>query len=125
MIYYFCLRFGDIQYPLAMITLFSEPDEDTLSESSGTVHLCDQDVGIAVVPITSVHSVVAMFPNMQVDTLGHISLTGRYSLMQHPYIDVAQFTGNLSFSEEGDREHQQTLDATIVLHSTTIVPECL
>ena len=87
-----------------MITLFSKPDEDTLSESSGTVHLCDQDVGIAVVPITSVHSVVAMFPDMQVDTSGHISLTGRYSLMRHPYIDVAQFTGDPSFSEEGDRE---------------------
>ena len=28
-------------------------------------------------------------------------------------------------TQTGGRQHQQTLDATIVLHSTTIVPECL
>jgi hypothetical protein len=30
-----------------------------------------------------------MFPDMQVDSSGHISLTGKFSLMRHPYIDVA------------------------------------
>ena len=31
-LYYFCLRFGDVWYPLAMVELFSEPDEDIFTE---------------------------------------------------------------------------------------------
>jgi hypothetical protein len=63
-LFYFCLHFGDSWYPLAMINLFSEPEEDILSESSGTVYLCDEHNGVAVVSITSIHSIVSMFPDM-------------------------------------------------------------
>ena len=31
-LYYFSVRFGNSRYPLAMIDLFSEPDEEILSE---------------------------------------------------------------------------------------------
>ncbi|KAF8266302.1 hypothetical protein EI94DRAFT_1502162, partial [Lactarius quietus] len=61
-LYYFCMRFGDVQHPLAMVDLFSKPDEVVLSKSSGTVYLCNKHNSIAVVPITSLHLVVAMFP---------------------------------------------------------------
>ena len=50
-----------------MVELFSEPDGDILSESNGTVYLCDPRESIAVMSITSIFSVVAMFPDMQVD----------------------------------------------------------
>ncbi|KAF8256459.1 hypothetical protein EI94DRAFT_1420235, partial [Lactarius quietus] len=60
--FYFCLWFRDVRYPLAIVDLLSEPDEDILSESSGMVHLCDQNEGVAVVSIAAIHSVVAMFP---------------------------------------------------------------
>ena len=59
MLYYFCMYFGGVQYPLAMVDLFLDPDEDTLLESSNTVCLCNQHTGIAVLPIMSVQSVVA------------------------------------------------------------------
>jgi hypothetical protein len=91
-LYYFYMRFGDSRYPLAMVKVFSGPDEAILSSSSGTVYLCspvEGREGVVVVPITAIHSVVAMFPDMQVDSSGHISLTGKFSLMRHPYIDVA------------------------------------
>jgi hypothetical protein len=55
--FYFYLRFGDARYPLAMVRLFSLPDEDILAESSGTVYLCDQldgPEGIVVVPVTAI-----------------------------------------------------------------------
>ena len=101
MLYFFCLRFGDVQYPLAMVELFSDPDGDVLSESSGTVYLCDPCERIALLPIMSIHSVIAMFPDTQVDPSGNISTTGKFSLMQHPYIKVVQFTGDHTF--EGER----------------------
>ena len=99
-LYYFCLRFGDVRYPLAMAELFSDPDAEVLSESSGTVYLCDPRERIALLPITSIHSVVAMFPDTQVDLSGNISVTGRFALMRHPYIDVAEFTRDQTFDDE-------------------------
>jgi hypothetical protein len=94
-----------------MVNLFSEPDEDMLSDSSGTVYLCDQHIRIAVLPITAIHSVVAMFPNTHVDTLGQISLPGKYSLMQHLYAKVVWFTNDLSLGdkrEEGEGPEEGT-----------------
>ena len=99
-LYYFCLCFGEVWLPLAMAELFSEPDAEVLSESSGTVYLCDQRECLALLPITSIHSVIAMFPNTQVDLSGNISVTGRFSLMQHPYVEVAEFTSDQTFDNE-------------------------
>ena len=48
-----------------------------------------------------------MFPDMQVDLSGDISLTGWFSLMQHPYIKVVQFTGDHTFE---DREANDNSD---------------
>jgi hypothetical protein len=94
-----------------MVDLFSEPDEDTLSDLSGTVYLCDQHICIAVLPITAIHSVVAMFPDTHINTSGQISLTGKYSLMRHPYAEVARFTNDLSLGdkrEEGEGPEEGT-----------------
>lgn len=99
-LYYFFLCFGDVRYPLAMVELFSDPDKDILSDSSGTVYLCDPQQCIALLPIMSIHSVVAMFPNMQVNPSGNISTTGKLSMMRHPYIKVMQFTGDQMFDDE-------------------------
>lgn len=67
-----------------MVDLFSKPDANILADLSGTVHLCDPNNGVAVVSIVLLHSVVAMFPDMQVNPLGVISVTGKFLLMQHP-----------------------------------------
>jgi hypothetical protein len=86
-----------------MINLFSKPEEDILSESSGTVYLCDEHNDIAVVSITAIHSIVSMFPDMQVNPSGDILLRGKFSLMQHPYTKVAEFTSDHSFKDKGDK----------------------
>ena len=96
------MHFGEVRYPLAMVELFSELDADVLSESSGTVYLCDACDSVVVIPVTSICSVVAMFPDTQVDPSGHISLTGKFSLMRHPYLEVAQFTKDDVFEDEED-----------------------
>ena|ERR1700691_6094247 len=101
-LFYFYLRFGDTRYPLAMVNLFSTPDTDILAQSSDTVYLCnllDGPDGIAVVPVTAIRSVVAMFPEMEVSPLGQITLTGKFSLMRHAYIELSKFSDGL-FEED-------------------------
>lgn len=85
-----------------MVELFSEPDADVLSESSGAVYLCNACKSITVISIASIHSVVAMFPEMRIDQLDDIIVTGKFSLMRHPYLDVAEFTTDDSFEDEED-----------------------
>ena len=40
--FYFYIHFGDNQYPLAMVTMFSLPDPDVFAASSEMVYLCEQ-----------------------------------------------------------------------------------
>jgi hypothetical protein len=100
----------ETQYPLVMVKLFSKPDEELLSQSSGTVYLCDPWESLTVVPITSIHLVVAMFPDLHVDPSGDISQRGKYSLMQHPYIDIVQFTGDPMLGDEDKGDEEAELD---------------
>ena len=98
------MRFGDHQYPLAMVHLFSLPDREVWSDSSQTVYLCDTldlEEGLAVIPVTDIHSVIAMFPEMAVSQGGDITLTGKYALMRHTYIELAPFTSGGLFDEDG------------------------
>ncbi|KAF8274636.1 hypothetical protein EI94DRAFT_1540456, partial [Lactarius quietus] len=63
--FYFCMHFGGIRYPLAMVRLFSPPDKQILQDSSDTVYLCDirqGRKGLRVVNVRAIHLVVCMFP---------------------------------------------------------------
>jgi hypothetical protein len=88
-----------------MVSLFSLPDANVLSDSSGTVYLCEPlaDLGgLLVVPVTSILSVVSMFPDMQVTQDGHISETGKFSLMRHAYIELAHLSDGGLFDDDDD-----------------------
>jgi hypothetical protein len=103
--FYFYMRFGDRFFPLAMVSLFSPPDPAILAESSNTVYLCaplDRPLGLTVVPITAILSVVSMFPDMAVTQDGHISHTGNFALMRHPYIELAQFAHEELFEDNDE-----------------------
>ncbi|KAH9159072.1 hypothetical protein EDB89DRAFT_1822218, partial [Lactarius sanguifluus] len=61
--FYFYIRFREAQYPLAMVSLFSLPDAEVLSDSSGTVYLSESGSapdGLVVIPVTAILSVVSM-----------------------------------------------------------------
>jgi hypothetical protein len=101
--FYFYLQFGEAWYPLAMLRLFSMPDEDILANSSSTVYLCDPSdgpAGVVVVLVTSIHSVVSMFPDMEVSPSGQISLTGKFSMMHHAFIELTAFSSDRLFDED-------------------------
>jgi hypothetical protein len=90
--FYFCMRFGGTRHPLAMVHLFSLPDQEVLQDSSETVYLCDVlpgSEGLCVVHVSAIHSIVCMFPEPQVSNTGQITHTGKLALMQHPHIGMA------------------------------------
>ncbi|KAI0304753.1 hypothetical protein BC826DRAFT_902685 [Russula brevipes] len=106
-LYYFYLRFEDQQYPLAIVKLFSFPDANILSESSQTVYLCDALEGrdaIKAIAITSINSVVSMFPDLKVAPSGEIVNTQRFALLRHPFIRLAKYNTDGLFQEDEDED---------------------
>jgi hypothetical protein len=101
--FYFCLEFGGELHPLAMVTLFLRPDDSLLAQSSDTVYLCDRlegHEGHQVIPIKSIKSVVSMFPDYQVTEDGDINQTNKFSLLRHPFIDLAEYRPHDLFNDD-------------------------
>lgn len=85
--------------------MFSLPDADIFTESSETVYLSEplsaRD-GLAVIPVTAIYSVVSMFPETRITDDGRILETGKFSLMRHAFLELAQFSNGELFEEEDD-----------------------
>ena len=105
--YYFYLQFGDLDYPLAVMNLFFLPDATLLSQSSQTVYLCNALEGqdaIKVIPITSIKSVVSMFPDLKVTPNGELVDTQKFALLRHSFIKLARYNTEGLFDEEDDED---------------------
>ena len=106
-LYYFYLQFGNLEYPLALVNLFSLPDATLLSKSSQTVYLCNALEGqdaIKVIPITSIKSVVSMFPDLKVTPNGELVDTQKFALLRHPFIELARYNTEGLFDKEDDKD---------------------
>jgi hypothetical protein len=104
-LYYFYVQFDDLQYPLAVVNLFSFPDAALLSQSSQTVYVCEalnNEDAIRVVPIVSIKSVVSMFPDLKVTPDGELVDTQKFALLRHPLIELAKYNAEGLFDEEDD-----------------------
>jgi hypothetical protein len=108
--YFFRLRFGDVIHSLALVSVFSPPDEDLLEESHHAAYIC-QYRGVAalrVVDAKAITSVVSMVPDYQVTGDGDIiTPENRYSLMDAPLLKLASLCGTLS---EDDEENNNDID---------------
>ena len=103
--YYFYLQFDDLQYRLAIVNMFSFHNATLLSQSSQTVYLCDALEGvdaIRVILITSIKSVVSMFPDLKVTPDGELVETKKFALLQHPFIGLAKYNTEGLFDEQDD-----------------------
>ena len=81
-----------------MVCLFSLPDQQVLQDSSDTVYLCNVlpgRKGLCVVHVSAIHSIMCMFPELQVSETGQITHTGKLVLMQHPHIRMARFSDQM------------------------------
>ena len=103
--FYFYIRFGEDQHPLAMIRMFSPPDPQVFMDSSKTVYLSEPLLGQAsliVILVTGIHFVVAMFPEMAITKGGRITETGKFSLMRHAFLELAQFSNGELFEDNDE-----------------------
>jgi hypothetical protein len=100
--FYFYMQFGEHRHPLAMVTLFSMPDTDVLSDSSNTVYLSLRLQSFVVIPITTIRAVVSMFPELKVDQTGEITETGKFSLMRHVHLELAKYPSQGQATESDD-----------------------
>lgn len=99
------MEFGDVRYyfrfdisdtvtrTLAVISLYSCPDADLLSISSGTLWSCKHqgDAGVVVVDVKSIDSVVAVVPH-STGILGQ-EWEGRVFVIEKPGLDVSVMAG--------------------------------
>jgi len=70
-----------------------------MEESSGTVYLSDPLDDPAVIQITSIKTLVSMFPELQVTTTGDITRTGKFSLMRNAFLELAKV---MDIDDDGD-----------------------
>jgi hypothetical protein len=86
-----------------MVSLFSFPDPEIFMESSETVYLNEllsESDSLMVIPVTAIHSVISMFPEMCIAKGGLIVETGKFSLMHHAFLELAEFSNGELFDEE-------------------------
>ncbi|KAG1898623.1 uncharacterized protein F5891DRAFT_955269, partial [Suillus fuscotomentosus] len=81
-------RFADV----AIICLYSHPDEDLLWLSSQTVVSCSRLEDIYVVDVKQILSVVAMIPHTP--TLPSGATEARFFMMEKPGLDISPLSGN-------------------------------
>jgi hypothetical protein len=87
------LAIGSNEKTLALVSIYSPPNQALLDASSNTLWSCTHqgDVGLKVVDVKTISSVVAMIPhgaNFPGDTTGH------FFVVEKPGLDVAHMGGN-------------------------------
>jgi hypothetical protein len=105
--YFFRLRFGDVVHSLALVSMFSPPDEELLEESHRAAYICHYATGgeaaLKVVDVKSITSVVSMVPDYQVTLQGDIIIPeNQYSLVDAPLLKLASLWGTLSDDDDND-----------------------
>lgn len=88
--YFFQLQFGDTVHSLALVSIFSPPDQELLVLSHQAAYICrhgDLDV-FMVVNVKNIYAVVAMVPDYQVTAESDIIiLENMYCIhwLNHPF----------------------------------------
>jgi hypothetical protein len=102
--YFFRLRFGDTVYSLALISVFSPPDQEILEVSSHAAYICQHGGtdALTVVDVKAITAVVSMVPDYQVTADGDILVPeNRFSLMEAPFIKLAALCGIVEDDTDG------------------------
>ncbi|KAK1219476.1 hypothetical protein PQX77_017806 [Marasmius sp. AFHP31] len=126
--YFFLLQFGvSVRYPLAMVSVFSDPDSDLLKRSHGTVHLCDYggQAAMIVIGVKQIKALVAMVPDFQISVDDEIvsAPANRYFLVEKPSIQGQEFCslGDLSLGREDDDDDEMDENEEEVPGETDVI----
>jgi len=104
------LRFGDTVHTLALISMFSPPDQEVLEESHRSTYICRYEgmAALRVVDVKAISSVVAMVPDYQVTADGDIIIPeNQYSVVDAPLLKLASLCGTLC---DDDDENDNDID---------------
>jgi hypothetical protein len=111
--YFFQLRFGDTVYSLALVSMFSAPDQDILNLSHRAAYICHHgrpDV-FTVVDVKAIKAVVAMVPDYEVTVEGSIITPGnRFSLVESPFLKLTALCGSLGEDDDAIDNATHTVD---------------
>jgi hypothetical protein len=101
--YFFRLQFGEAIHSLALVTLFSPPDDDILRESHNAAYICHHSGvdGLTVVDVKSIIGVVSMVPDFQVTVEGDIIIPeNRYFMVEAPFLKLGALCGTLGQDDD-------------------------
>jgi hypothetical protein len=110
--YFFCLQFGDTVHSLAVISVFSPPDNNLLRLSNNTAYICHHGGidALTVVDVKLICGVVSMVPDYEVTTKGEIVIPeARFSMLEPPFLKVASFNG----TEDDDNNDIDSADVPL------------
>jgi hypothetical protein len=102
--YYFRLRFDKAIYSLALISMFSNPDQEILALSNHAAYICRHGGtdALTVVEVKAITAVVSMVPDYEVTVDGSIIIPeNRYSLMEAPLIRLVTLCGTVEDETDG------------------------
>ncbi len=107
--YYLNLSFGGDnggRFPLALVSVFSDPDYQVLQDSFGTCYICQYqgDTALKMVDVKSIQALVAMIPDYHVTEDGAIiTPEDTYFLMEKLTLPITQ-RFRLEEDEEDDEQ---------------------
>ena len=102
--YYFRLQFGDTVQSLALVSMFSPPDQELLELSHGAIYICRSGGvdALTVVDVKLITAVVSMVPDYQVTVKGEIVIPeNRFSLVEQPFLKLAVLCGTMGEDDDG------------------------
>lgn len=103
--YFFQLRFGDDLYSLALVSVFSPPDQEILRLSSHAAYICHHGGtdALTVVDVKAISAVVSMVPDFQVTGNGDIIIPeNTFSLVETSFIKLPAMCGVMEQEHDDD-----------------------
>ena len=97
------MQFDDVTHSLALVSVFSPPDQDLLELSHHAAYICRHGGvdTLAVVDVKTIMAVVSMVPDYQVTTEGEIVIPeNRFSLVEQPFLKLAALCGTLGEDDD-------------------------
>jgi hypothetical protein len=101
--YFFRLRFDDTVHSLALVSMFSPPDQEVLELSQHAAYICCYEdlAGFRVMDVKAITAVVSMVPDYEVTTEGDIIIPeNRFSLVEAPFLKLATLCGTLGEDDD-------------------------
>jgi hypothetical protein len=111
--YFFQLRFDDALYSLALVSLFSPPDQELLEVSNHAAYICHHRGadGLTVVEVKAITAVVSMVPDFQVTAGGDIVIPeNSFSLVEMSFIKLPAIGGIVDLEDDNDEDDDNSID---------------